>query len=162
MQLSFSKNGKKLNLGATFLLVVLLSGCVVADGPRHPPHPPAHFFYYWYYPYAGAYYDIDRRVYFYIVNGVWIQAIVLPPHLRPKLSHRVKIRMKLPQPYELHHEHVKKYPLPRKIDRSPPPRDVRKPVTKGRTKHPSPEGEKAINEEKRKKDEKDKRGKGRR
>lgn len=117
---------------ATALLLTVMLGACVAEGPhRHPPPLPPHYYYYWYYPHSGVYYDTDRRVYFYFVDGAWIHSPILPPHLRPHLRNPVKLRMKHARPYVLYNEHRKKYEPHRDVDRLHPGKKLRPPI-KGR------------------------------
>jgi hypothetical protein len=104
-------------------LVFLAQACVVAPAPPEyrggsyrqgpPPHAPAHGYRakhrYYYYPEVSVYFDLDRRVYFYLDRG-WQVATRLPRDLRLGLYGPVTIEMDLDKPYRRYDEHRRKYP----------------------------------------------------
>ncbi|MBW2066828.1 MAG: hypothetical protein JRJ03_18115 [Deltaproteobacteria bacterium] len=85
---------------------------VKKGGP--PRHAPAHGYRakytYHYYPAAQVYFDIGRRVYFYMDGSSWRMSVSLPAHLRVSLGDRVTIEMDTDRPYVKHQTHKKKYP----------------------------------------------------
>ena len=108
------------------LLLFYLSGCgsttagvrtdggpmVVESGP--PPHAPAHGYKtkhtYRYYPDACMYYDVARRVYFYLDKNEWIMSLSFPDRLRVNLSEYVMIETENDKPYTECEKHKRKYP----------------------------------------------------
>lgn len=100
------------------LTLFTIQGCVIApavppqrQGP--PDHAPAHGYRnkyrYHYYPDAGVYFDLDRKIYFYLDHG-WRSAVVLPRHLRVILGGPVTLNLDLAEPYYRYDEHRSKYP----------------------------------------------------
>jgi len=113
MRLITRRFDKIFKLVGLFFLLIFLAGCVVRGDPyRHPAPPPLYS--YWYYPYADAYYDDTQHLYYYYSGGAWVSAVILPPHLRIHLGHRVRIQSEYSRPYIRHHEHIKKYPVNRR------------------------------------------------
>jgi hypothetical protein len=104
------------------LALLVLQGCVIApavpqqrQGP--PDHAPAHgyrnkHYRYNYYPDVGVYFDLDRKIYFYLDRG-WRSAVLLPRDLRVRLGGPVTLELDLAEPYYRYDEHRTKYP-PRK------------------------------------------------
>lgn len=109
-------------LAVTFLT----QACVVVtappvyrdDGYRQgpPPHAPAHgyrqkqrYYRYYYYPEAGVYFDLDRRLYFYL-DGGWRASSSLPRNLRAGLYGPVALELDLSEPYRRYDEHRRNYP----------------------------------------------------
>lgn len=107
-------------------LVFMTQACVVApappayrdDGYRQgpPPHAPAHgyrqkqrYYRYYYYPEVGVYFDLDRRLYFYLDRG-WRVSTRLPGSLRMGLYGPVTLEMDLAEPYRRYDEHRHDYP----------------------------------------------------
>jgi len=84
----------------------------VKGGP--PPHAPAHGYRakhaYDYYPEAYVYFDISRRLYFYLEDDKWRMSVSLPDSLQLKLSEHVTIEMDSDTPYIYFDSHKKKYP----------------------------------------------------
>ncbi|HDG97611.1 MAG TPA: hypothetical protein ENG73_05505 [Desulfobacterales bacterium] len=121
-----------------FLAVaLLLSGCTTTSGGvavgwgqkgsspaesppgrhhRHgpPPHAPAWGYrakyQYWYYPDAFVYFDVTRKVYFYMEGPNWRMAFSLPIYYRTRLGGYVVIEMDSDTPYVEFHKHKKEYP----------------------------------------------------
>mgnify|MGYP001157880386 CR=1 FL=1 len=104
-------------------LVFLTQACVVATNPpayhgsgyQHgpPAHAPAHGYRakyrYYYYPDVSVYFDLDRRLYFYLDRG-WRVAATLPRDLRVGLYGPVRLELDLDEPYRRYDEHRHKYP----------------------------------------------------
>ncbi|HEX9909695.1 MAG TPA: hypothetical protein VGA86_02320 [Desulfatiglandales bacterium] len=95
----------------------LQTGGVVVEeehkgGP--PPHAPAHGYRakhsYYYYPTSYVYFDMTRRVYFYMEGSVWRTTVSLPDSIRVKLGDHVTIDMDDDEPYREFDSHKKKYP----------------------------------------------------
>jgi hypothetical protein len=82
------------------------------SGP--PAHAKAHGYRakhtYRYYPSAQAYYDVDRRAYFYLEGGKWRVSVSLPMSLKARLGEYVTIGMDSDRPYTRFDEHRKSYP----------------------------------------------------
>ncbi|MDH5648845.1 MAG: hypothetical protein OEY67_04250 [Gammaproteobacteria bacterium] len=83
------------------------------EGP--PAHAPAHGYRakhrYHYYPSAEVYFDIDRKVYFYLSGSRWTMTATLPNQIRVSLgSEHVTLDMDIDKPYYEHSKHKKKYP----------------------------------------------------
>jgi hypothetical protein len=82
------------------------------NGP--PAHAKAHGYRakytYRYYPSAQAYYDLERRAYFYLEGGKWRVSVSLPMSLKAKLGEYVTIGMDSDRPYTRFEEHRKNYP----------------------------------------------------
>ncbi|UCF56129.1 MAG: hypothetical protein JSW15_08485 [Deltaproteobacteria bacterium] len=93
-------------------------GIHVGEGPEKkggpPPHAPAHGYRakysYHYYPSTYVYFDVSRKVYFYLEGGAWKMSVSLPDHLRVKLGEHVTIEMDTDKPYTKFEEHKNKYP----------------------------------------------------
>jgi hypothetical protein len=85
---------------------------VVKGGP--PPHAPAHGYRakhkYHYYPDAYVYFDISRKVYFYLEGDKWRMSVALPRSLHVRLGDHVVIEMASDKPYTHYDSHKKKYP----------------------------------------------------
>ena len=79
-----------------------------------PAHAPAHGFrakhQYRYYPSRSVYYDISRRLYFYLKGDNWEVGASLPNHIRIGIGDSVRIELDTDKPYIHHADHVKKYP----------------------------------------------------
>lgn len=102
-------------------MLLLSTGCDRYYGggyvyePRQAPPPwaPAHGrrakYRYRYYPDVAVYYDIERRVYFYVSGGVWRTSAGLPATIRISGSY-VHLEMDVDKPYKFHKDVVKKYP----------------------------------------------------
>ena len=95
----------------------LQTGGVVVEekskgGP--PPHAPAHGYRakysYYYYPASYVYFDVTRKMYFYMEAGVWRTTISLPDSMRVKLGDYVTIDMDDDEPYHEVESHKKTYP----------------------------------------------------
>ncbi len=79
-----------------------------------PPHAPAHGYRakytYHYYPDAHVYFDISRRLYFYMEGDKWRVSTLLPNNLHLRLGNYVTIEMDSDKPYTHSKQHKKKYP----------------------------------------------------
>jgi hypothetical protein len=92
------------------------SGYLVAKKKKHhgpPSHAPAHGYrakyQYRYYPSSNIYFDVDRKLYFFLQGGNWEFAASLPFNLIPKLGSHVSIEMEIERPYLFNKEHRTKY-----------------------------------------------------
>jgi hypothetical protein len=79
-----------------------------------PAHAPAHGYRakykYYYYPSCSIYFDIDRKVYFYLSGENWEMRAELPSSLKVKLGDHLTLELETDKPYINHKEHQKKYP----------------------------------------------------
>ena len=79
-----------------------------------PSHAPAHGyrakFQYQYYSSYSVYFDIDRKLYFYLAGDDWQVTATLPADLKLKLSSYVVLEMDTDRPYLHHKEYKQKYP----------------------------------------------------
>ena len=105
-------------------LLIFLAQCVTPSPPvshppgkekSPPPWAPAHGkrakHRYYYYPSVYVYFDIDRKVYFYLEKGVWRVAAKLPPIiLPPSPGEVIEIILDTDKPYVYFDDHKKKYP----------------------------------------------------
>lgn len=97
-------------------LTMTVPACVVAPvpgpGPHDMPPPPLHprLYSYWYYPDIEVYFDINRKLYFYLHEGHWLDVMVLPPHIRARLGPHVVLELGDDHPYVYHDTHRRKYP----------------------------------------------------
>ena len=82
------------------------------SGP--PDHAKAHGYRakynYRYYPSAHAYYDVDRKTYFYLEGDSWKVSVSLPFSLKLQLGDYVTIEMDSDKPYTRFEEHRRSYP----------------------------------------------------
>jgi hypothetical protein len=110
--------------------VLLLSGCTTHGGgvsvhspgsatPRDlpPAHAPAYGrraqqrYHYRYFPDAQVYFDLDRKLYFYISANRWRVSVSLPHYLQIRLGERqVSLEMDTDKPYQEFRAHKKRYP----------------------------------------------------
>jgi len=65
---------------------------------------------YRYYPSCSVYYDIDRKLYFYLEQDNWKIFASLPSNLARQLGDYVEIEMDHDKPYIDNDKHVKKFP----------------------------------------------------
>ena len=92
-------------------------GCslVLAKGKKAgpPPHAKAHGYRakhtYRYYPSANAYYDVERKSYFYLEGNNWRMGVSLPESLSVSLGKYVTVEMDSDKPYTRFEEHKRKY-----------------------------------------------------
>lgn len=113
--------GKKIILvGAALLLLLSSGGCrgraplapypyAAGPGYYYPPRITAGYRYR-YYPGAEVYYDASRSIYFYISEGVWLSAPVLPRYISIDRNSYVIVELDTPAPYREHHTTIKRYP----------------------------------------------------
>jgi hypothetical protein len=109
------------------LFVFSCSACTLTGGGIHigsngpavkgggpPPHAPAHGYRakhaYYYYPDVYVYFDISRKVYFYIQRDQWRMSASLPHSFRVRLGDHVQIELDSERPYTYFDTHKKKYP----------------------------------------------------
>jgi len=121
---------KSVMLLAVVLCFVSLSGFISLDGDIRtsycspvlaktkksgpPDHAKAHGYRakhtYRYYPSAQAYYDVDRKAYFYLEGDKWRVSVSLPISLKAKLGDCVTIGMDSDKPYTKFEEHRRSHP----------------------------------------------------
>jgi len=106
----------------SFVEPPLLAACSTTNGKvtsRHKGHgPPSHApawgyrakHLYWYYADAFVYFDVSRRVYFYLEGSNWRVVANLPARYRSRLKSYVEIEMDTDEPYKFFEEHKKLYP----------------------------------------------------
>ena len=84
----------------------------VKNGP--PAHAPAHGYrakhQYRYYPACSVYFDIGRKVYFFLEGENWRISAGLPNNLRVALGDYVVFEMDTDKPYLDYENHRQKYP----------------------------------------------------
>ena len=108
------------------ILILALNACIgtgtgfnlsLTNGKKVEKHaPPDHAkaygrrakYDYRYYPDAQVYFDIDRKVYFYLDGRGWKMSINLPHKI--KLAGHVTIEMDTDKPYKEFKKHKSKYP----------------------------------------------------
>lgn len=108
-----------------FLLGVTVSSCATytypdkkSPGPElssgPPPWAPAHGyrakFTYRYYPSSLVYFNIEKGVYFYLSNGVWVNSYYLPQTISIAPDGYVILKMDVDKPYTFHKDVVKRHP----------------------------------------------------
>jgi hypothetical protein len=78
-----------------------------------PPHAKAHGYRakhtYRYYPAANAYYDVERKSYFYLEGNNWQVGVSLPDNINVRLGSYVTIGMDSDKPYTRFEEHRRQY-----------------------------------------------------
>jgi hypothetical protein len=83
------------------------------DKKGPPPHAPAHGYRakykYYYYPSCSIYFDIERKVYFYLSGDNWEMKAELPSTLEVDLGAHVTLELDTDKPYTNNKEHQKKY-----------------------------------------------------
>ena len=92
-------------------------GCslVLAKGKKTgpPPHAKAYGYRakhtYRYYPAAKAYYDVERKSYFYLEGNNWRMGVSLPDNINLRLGGYVTIGMDSDKPYTRFEEHRRQY-----------------------------------------------------
>ena len=130
--MSQCKNGATIFIIVGLCLLLITIGCApppppggeVEKKPPHqyvppkkkgpPPWAPAHGrrakYRYRYYPSAYVYFDIGRKLYFYLHLGEWRVSATLPPRIRIDVGEYVMLEMDTGKPYRFHPEVVKRYP----------------------------------------------------
>jgi hypothetical protein len=90
----------------------LEAGPLAKDGP--PPWAPAHGYRakhrYRYYPSFYLYFDVGRKLYFYLEGDSWHVSARLPIGIHLEYAQYVSIELETDRPYECFPEHRKKYP----------------------------------------------------
>lgn len=66
---------------------------------------------YRYFPSVQAYYDVDRKTYFYLEGDSWRVSMSLPISLKLQLGDHVTIEMDSDKPYTRFEEHKRNYPF---------------------------------------------------
>jgi len=91
-------------------------GCSLAMAKKKtgpPPHAKAHGYRakhtYRYYPAANAYYDVERKSYFYLEGNNWRVGVSLPDNINVRLGSYVTIGMDSDKPYTRFEEHRRQY-----------------------------------------------------
>jgi hypothetical protein len=78
-----------------------------------PNHAKAHGYRakhtYRYYPSANAYYDVERKAYFYLEGDNWRMGVCLPDTLSLRLGKYVTIEIDSDKPYTRFEEHKRQY-----------------------------------------------------
>jgi hypothetical protein len=64
---------------------------------------------YLYYPDAFVYFDDDRGIYFYYLDGHWTESPTLPTYLTRQLGEPVRLSMNVPRPYQYHSDVLDRY-----------------------------------------------------
>lgn len=135
-----------------------------------PAHAPAHgrrrqvYYRYYYYPEAEFYFDMGRGLYFYLDSaGRWSFSANLPRHLRTyRHSRHVEIKMESDRPYSKHREHQRKFKKHNKPYKRGKPDKYGKPDKRGKSDKygkPGKRGKPDKDEDKKKYDDDDERGK---
>ena len=95
--------------------IKISTSSVLAKGKKTgpPQHAKAHGYRakhtYRYYPAANAYYDVERKSYFYLEGNNWRVGVSLPDNLNVKLGSYVTIGMDSDKPYTRFEEHRHQY-----------------------------------------------------
>ena len=103
---AFSTNEGNFRIGCSF---------VQAKGKKAgpPSHAKAHGYRakhtYRYYPSANAYYDVERKAYFYLEGNNWRMGVSLPDNLSVRLGSHVTVEMDSDKPYTRFEEHKRQY-----------------------------------------------------
>ena len=109
---------------------------VVVQRPGPPPHAPAHGYrrkyLYRYYPSVFVYFDVNRRVYFYLEGGAWNVGVNLPAHVHIDAGEAVSLTLETDRPYVDFDAHKAKYPPGLAKKHGGPPEGVGKGKGKGR------------------------------
>jgi len=106
---------RSFGLAASSLVLLPALGCVVAHNEPGPPaHAPAHGarrnHSYLYYPSASCYFDIERKVYFYMDAGIWKTSVSIPTGITISASEGVSLELDTDTPHIHFAEHKAKYP----------------------------------------------------
>jgi hypothetical protein len=90
----------------------LEAGPLAKGGP--PPWAPAHGYRakhrYRYYPSFYVYFDVGRKLYFYLEGDSWRVSARLPIGIHLEYAQYVSIELETDRPFEFFSEHRKKYP----------------------------------------------------
>lgn len=101
-----------------FFTLLFLTQCVAVERDQvkkaPPPWAPAHGHRakhrYYYYPSAFVYFDIDRKVYFYLEGSTWRIVKKAPSVILSAPDEYVVIDLDTDKPYIYFDEHKRKYP----------------------------------------------------
>jgi hypothetical protein len=90
----------------------LEAGPLAKGGP--PPWAPAHGYRakyrYRYYPSFQVYFDLDRKLYFYLKGERWLVSARLPSGIHIEVANYVNVELDTDKPNEYFSEHRKRYP----------------------------------------------------
>ncbi len=79
-----------------------------------PQHAPAHGYRakyaYRYYPSSCVYFDVSRKVYFYLEGDDWRMSVSLPRQIQVQVGGYVTLGLDTDKPYTRFKEHRQKYP----------------------------------------------------
>ena len=100
---------RTLIIAAAILVALSFSACRVTGGGVVVSGGDSMYRYH-YYPDAHVYFDVRRRLYFYLSDGHWKVAIKLPHHLRIRLGGHVNVDLRSSKPYRYHHDHRRRFP----------------------------------------------------
>ena len=118
---------RMLMIGSVCIALLFSAGCSLKGGGVYvgepgptvkqggpPPWAPAHGYRakhaYHYYPDASVYFDISRKLYFYLEGDEWRAGVSLPGSLHVHLGDYVTIEMDSDKPYTHYNEHRAAYP----------------------------------------------------
>jgi hypothetical protein len=103
---SYITNGGNLQVGYS-------SAFAKGEKTGPPQHAKAHGYrakhQYRYYPSASAYYDVERKAYFYLEGDNWRMGVSLPDSLSVSLGRYVTVEMESDRPYTGFEEHKRQY-----------------------------------------------------
>jgi hypothetical protein len=102
-----------IDLGGIEISVSTLEARPPAKGGP-PPWAPAHGYRakyrYRYYPSFQVYFDLDRKLYFYLKGERWLVSAHLPCGIHLEVAKYVNVELDTAKPYEYFSEYRKKYP----------------------------------------------------
>ncbi len=107
---------RPLALAASALALLPSLGCVVEEHrePGPPAHAPAHGYRrnhsYIYYPSSTCYFDVEKKVYFFMDAGVWKTSVSIPTGITISAAEGVSLELDTDTPYSHFAEHQKMYP----------------------------------------------------
>ncbi|MEZ4527048.1 MAG: hypothetical protein R2941_14115 [Desulfobacterales bacterium] len=105
--------GKSITISRSALKAHLDQGDTLGPCADRAPQPQTRHgreFTYRYYPNAGVYYDTDRKVYHYPMEGKWRTDPHLPNSFHIRKNEGIPITIDTDKPYTRHHEISQKYP----------------------------------------------------
>ena len=87
----------------------------VLTRPGPPAHAPAHgyrrkLYQYRYYPSSYVYFDVERKVYFYLEGGNWRVSARLPAQVHIDVGEAVSVSLETDTPYTHFKEHKTQFP----------------------------------------------------
>ena len=100
---------RTLIVATAILVTVTFSACRITGGGVVVSGGDSMYRYH-YYPDVHVYFDVRRRLYFYLSDGAWKVAIRLPHHLRVGLGGHVNVDLRTREPYRFHRDHRRTYP----------------------------------------------------